>query len=481
MAISSTGIGSMLDVDSIVTQLVALERAPIAKLQSAATFMQTQISAYGQVQSLVSALRDAAAALAKPALWQKASATSSDAIALGASATGAATPGNYSVLVGQLASAQTLASAGFAAGSTVVGAGKLTLALGRWDATVTTLTPKTGTTPVVLDFTDSSTTLAQVRDRINAAGAGVIAAIVTDANGARLALTSAKTGLDDQLQVTATDAAGSPLAGGLAALQYPASGGLGLTQKQPAANAGVTINGIDIESASNQISGALDGVSLALLKSGGAAVNVSVSSDTTTQRKALQDFATAYNGLNSYLAEQTKYDDAAKVGGSLQGDSTAVGLRNRMRGLLRETNSASPVFARLADVGFDVQRDGSIKLDATKLDKGLARVGELAKLFSSVTPGNPAGSGLASRFLALGDALTKSDGTLTARNAGLQARLERNRSDQERLEGRVERTRDKLLKQYQALDARMGQLSGLSTYMTQQLTMLNNQFKASDN
>jgi flagellar hook-associated protein 2 len=474
MAISSTGIGSGIDVQSIVSQLVELERRPIASLETAATFMQTQISAYGQIQSLTSALSDAASALSKPTLWQKSSASSGDTTALTASATGTAAAGSYSVVTSQLARAQSLASGTYASSGAVVGAGTLTIDVGTWAGDLSAHTPKTGTTALTITLTDANATLAQVRDAINAAGGAVNAAIVQDAGGARLTLTAKSTGLENALRVTGT--------GSLATLAYaPDAGGTGLTQTQSAANALATVNGLAIESPSNQLGSVLEGISLTLLKTSATPVSVTVANDSGSQRKALTDFVTAYNALNTFLASQTGYDEQNKVGGSLQGDSAAVGLRNQMRGMLRQSGGTSEVFDRLAQMGFDIQRDGSIKLDNTKLDAALAQPAEMVKLFSEPADiANPARAGLGVRMKDLLSRMVGAEGPLTSRTEGLQARLKRNEKDQDRLEDRVARVEARLLKQYQALDASMGQLSSLATYMTQQLSMLNNQFAASN-
>lgn len=474
MAISSTGIGSGIDVQSIVAQLVELERRPIATLETAATFMQTQISAYGQIQSLTSALSDAAGALSKPALWQKASATSSDTTALTASATGTPAAGSYTIVASQLARSQSLASGTFASSTTVVGAGTLTIDVGTWASDLSAHTRKAGTTALTVTLTDPNTTLAQVRDAINAAGGGVNAAIVQDAGGARLTLTAQSTGLENALRVTAT--------GSMGALAYaPDAGATGLTQTQSAANALATVNGLAVESSSNQLGSVLEGVSLTLLKASATPVTVTVASDGGSQRKALQDFVNAYNALNSFLAAQTGYDEQNKVGGSLQGDSAAVGLRNQLRSMLRQSGGTSEVFDQLVEVGFDIQRDGSIKLDSAKLDAALAQPAELVKLFSEPADiANPGRTGLGVRMKDLLGRLVGSEGSLTSRTEGLQARLKRNEKDQDRLEDRVARVEARLLRQYQALDASMGQLNSLSTYMTQQLSMLNNQFTSSD-
>lgn len=464
--ISSPGIGSGLDVQSIVAQLVSLERKPIENLETAANSIQTQISAYGKVASLMSTLRDAAAALNKSTLWQGTTATSADAASVGVSSTGGAASGSYQVAVTQLASAHSLASGlpAFASASAVVGAGQMTIDLGTWNAG--SFTAKSGSTALVLDFTDPNTTLAQVRDKINAANAGVTASIVTDANGARLTLTSKATGAENALRVQTSGA-------GFAALGYdPENGVNALTQTQAAANAKATINGLAVESASNTLANVVEGVTLTLSKLTTSPVAVSVASDTTSIKTAITNFVTAYNALNAYVNDQTKYDDSTKTAGSLQGDSTAVGLRNQMRNLLRESNGASSAFKTLGDIGMTVARDGSVTVTASKLDTALANLPEITKLFTSVDNAVPGNNGLAGRWRSFADGLTGSEGLLTTRTDGLKASLKRNAAEQDRLEDRVTRIQARLLKQYTALDTQLANLNGLQSYVSAQMTAL---------
>ena len=473
--ITSPGIGSGLDVSGIVSQLVALERKPIDKLEDVASTIQTRISAFGKVQSLYSTLRDAAAALGKSTLWQQTTATASDATALSVSASGGAATGSYSVQVAKLAQAHALASAPLADATAAVGTGTLKIELGSWNADNTAFTARSGGTPVEIAIGDGDNTLQKIRDKINAANAGVTAAIVTDASGARLTLRSKETGATQALRITATDAGGAPTNSGLGTLAFdPPGGATGLTQTQAARNAEATLNGLAIASESNTLSGVLDGASITLLKeTGTTAVNVAVASDTTAMKTALTAFTSAYNALNSYLAEQTKYDESTKTAGTLQGDSTAIGLRNQMRGLLRAGSTASGAFGSLTDIGFNVQRDGSISTDPGKLEKAFAKLPELAKLFSSADDSSADKLGFGQRFRQLADQVTGSEGTLTTRNEGLKAQLKRNSDEQDRLEDKVARTQERLLKQYSALDTQMGQLSSLSTYMSSQVAQWN--------
>jgi flagellar hook-associated protein 2 len=484
MALSSPGIGSGLDVNSIVSQLVELERRPLVNLRSAATFIQTQVSAYGRVQSLVSALRDAAQGLARPSLWTQTTAGSSNPSAFTATASANAAPGSYEVQITQLARAHSLASPAFGAATDTVGTGRLTIEWGRWPEPPlgdppdpATFTVRTDKQPLVIDFDDAATTLGSVRDRINAAKAGVTASIVRDANGARLTIRSDSTGVENAVRITATDLGGAPLTAGLAAFAYPPGDpSVGMRQTQAAANALATINGLGVESSSNRFGEVIDNVSFTAMAVTTAPATLTVSNDNAAQRKAVQDFVAAFNALNSYLVDQTKYDETNKIGGALQGDSTVLTLRGQLRSLLRETGGSGLSFFDLLSRSGDAPRDGTLTLDAAKLDAALADPQKLGRLFAG---DGDALAGIATRFKQVGDRMLGTDGVLSARQDGLSARLKRNQAEQDRVNDRVERTRERLLQQYRALDVRLGQLTALSTYVNQQMTMLNNQFSAS--
>jgi flagellar hook-associated protein 2 len=323
-------------------------------------------------------------------------------------------------------------------------------------------TYKAGTGAVTLDFTDPNTTLSQVRDRINGAGLGVAASLVTNADGTvRLSVTSKNTGTKDQIELVGT--------GGLGDFSYSPGNGVGgtMTQAQAAQNAQITVNGVPVESSSNEIKGAIDGVTLKLSKESADPVKVSSATDAAAQQKAVEDFVAAYNALNSYLRDQTKYDEATKKGATLQGDSTANGLRSQMRSLLHGTNGASSVYATLGSIGIKTSTDGTITLDSSKLKTALQQPEEVAKLFSSTDDLVAGNNGFGVRFSDLIDKLTGSGGLLSNRTAGLQSKLKRNQTDQEKMEARVAATQARLEKQYQALDTRMASLNSLASYVTQ--------------
>jgi len=444
MAISSPGIGSGLDVRTIVTQLVALERRPIEQLQAQKAKLNTQLSSFGLLQSYVGNLQSAAGQLGSVDFWAKTKAGSSDATAVAVVAQDTAAAANYSIEVISLATAQSLSSApGAITDAANMGAGTLTFTV--------------GSTAVPVSIVDG-TSLSAVRDQVNAANAGVTAAIIQDSGGPRLVFTAAQTGSANAVSVAVTGASGQ-----LAALTYPG----GMSQDRPGANAAVKINGLLVNPASNTLTDVVEGLTLTLAKATTGPVQVSVGNDTAAQRKLITDFVAAYNETNRYLSAQTKYDEGTKTAGALQGDRTAVGLQGRLRSLLQQESTASATYARLSDLGLEMQRDGSIKLNDSRLDAALANPAEVARAFSSVT------TGFGVRFKALADGVVGSEGLLTSRASGLRESIARNDKNQQRLEDRVARVQERITRQYAALDTSLNRLTGLGNYVQQQITNWN--------
>ncbi|HEX6720796.1 MAG TPA: flagellar filament capping protein FliD [Burkholderiaceae bacterium] len=476
--ISSPGVGSGLDVNSIVTQLVAIERQPIVQLQSQASSLQTKLSAFGKLQSNLSALRDAASALTRTSTWSQTTGTSSDSAAVAVTTDANNLPGAYSIEVLSLARAQSNTSKTYTAATDLVGEGTIRIELGTWGVG-NSFTVKPDTTAIDIPVGPPAKSLAEVRDMVNAANAGITATVLTDASGARLVFRSTATGAANGFKLTVTDTDGNNVdTSGLSALAYdPSVGVVTMAQALAAANASALFNSVPISSASNTLSNVVDGMTLTLKKETSAAVEVTTAPDKDAIKKKIEAFVTAYNDLNKELAAQTKYDAASKTAGTLQGDSAAVGLRAALRATLRGNSSASTMFTRLADIGFDVKQDGSITLDAAKLDNGLANLGELKKLFSASDTLVPANSGFATLFRQQADQAIGIEGSIASRSEGLRERINRNEKRQAELEVRVAMTEARLRRQYTALDAQMGQLQSISSYVTQQMSILNNSTK----
>ena len=474
-AITSLGIGSGLDINSMVSQLVALESRPLTAMRTAASSLQTQVSSYGQLSSLFGALQSAANKLTGASLWTKSTATSSDDTAVAVVGGSTAAAGSYAVSVQKLATSQTVVSTtSYADASALVGSGSLTLEVGQWDLPPMNFLPQVGRTPVTLPIT-ASDTLQTLRDKINGLGAGVNAAIVTDSNGARLSLRSSSSGATNGFRLSVADGDGNNAdANGLSRFAFnPGGGSTQMEQKQAAGNAEATVNGIAVVSASNELGTVIDGMTLRLRKESFGTADIGVSSDRESVKTAIQGFADAYNTLAKAITEQTKYDPTTKVGGPLQGDSAATGLQRQLRGLLNVSSGASAVFARLADVGLQGQRDGTLSVDSAKVDSATANLTELKKAFANSDPNNSSNDGFARRYAALATQVLGSDGSLSTRTEGLRDRLTRNGEDQTRVSVRVERYQARLVAQYTAMDASLSRLNALSSYVTQQMAALN--------
>jgi flagellar hook-associated protein 2 len=468
--LSSPGIGSGLDVNGIVSQLMALERRPIQQLESSTSRYQTQLSAFGQLQSAMTTLRDAARRLTDSSNWTPSTVTSSMPFAVSATSSGSTPPGSYSVSVSRLAAAQTLSSSTYSAATDVVGDGSLTIELGRWAAGQTGFTAQAGTTPVTVTIPPGATTLADVRDAINRAGAGVTASIVNDANGARLALRSTVTGEANAFRISVAEGS-TP---GLSALAFdPSSGATGMTQTLAAANAEASINGVAVSSATNTLTDVLDGLTIKLGQVTTSPVEVTADRDTVAIRKSITDFATAYNDLVKLSREQTRFDEGSQSAGVLQGDRSAVGLLSQLRNLIGSNSGASTAFTRLSNVGLEPQSDGTLKINDSRLDSALGRLDDLRTFFSRNEAGNSQ-DGFGVLLRDFGDGTLSEDGVLTTRQSGLKERISRNADSISQLEDRLALVERRLRDRYTRLDSSIAQLSGLQDYVSQQITRWNN-------
>lgn len=221
MAISSAGIGSGLDVAKIVEQMVAAEKIPLKKLEVRAEGIQTQISTYGEIKSLTSKLGDIVSKLTRDSAWNTVDIKSSNDTISG-TMTGIAAPGTYNIKVTHLAQAQT----------TVMGGdGGIALAKDETMGAAGTIKLKMGDVEKTLDIT-SSDTLTKIATKVNEAGMGMQASVVTDVDGKeRLMLRSKETGTDKSFTVEID----------------PTLAKLGQTNTQEAKNATVSLNGVELE------------------------------------------------------------------------------------------------------------------------------------------------------------------------------------------------------------------------------------------
>jgi len=472
-SITSIGIGSGLDAAGIINKLMQVESQNLNRLRTQSDGISTTLSTVGKLQAHVSALRDKANALVSPTLWTGTTATTSDAAAVKVSTGSNAPAGSYAVQVNRLASGQTVASGAFAARNTPLGAGTLTLELGRY-AEDGVFSARSVGTPLTITLSAADSSLETVRDRINNAGAGVVAGIVQDANGARLTLRSRETGAESAFRITTTETTDDGNAAtGLSALAYDAGvADSPMRRTVTAANAEAEVNGIPVSAATNTLDNVVEGLTLNLAKTTTVPVQVEVAADAAAIKTAITDFVSAFNTVGSYIRTQTAYNEESKIGGPLQGDQGVLALQSQLRGVLNEASSASGVFGRLSDIGLALKTDGTLETKATKLDSALGNLPELRKLL--VADGNSsADSGFVRRFKRLSDATLGVQGLFDARTSSLRQRVSSLDKAQSAEEQRLQAVESRLKRQYTALDTTMSGLSALGNYVTQQIAQMN--------
>jgi flagellar hook-associated protein 2 len=466
--ISSPGIGSGLDVQSIVTQLVALEKAPLRQLQTQATSFQTKLSTYGTIKSQVEAFGAAAAKLSTSAGWSAVTATSSNAGAIGVTAAEGAPATSFTMQVSQLARAQSTASTAVATGA-AVGSGSMSIEIGQWAGT--TFTPGSAAA-VSVTINPGEDTLSEIASRINQAGAGVTATVLRDASGERLLMRSRDTGETNGFRISVTDDDGNNADGsGLSRVAFDAANPAGQTLSQSGQNALATVNNVPINSTSNRLTNTLPGMTIQLLQETTLPVEIDVSSDLEAIKANVQAFVDSYNTLSATLASATRYDEGSKRAGALQGDATAVGLQNALRGMMRSVTTSTP-FERLVDVGIELKTGGQLSIQASKMDEALSNLDGLRGLFNAAT-GDASTEGFGLKVKRFADGLLAADGLVSTKSASIQKSIERNGREQERVNDRAARVETRLLQQYNAMDARVGQLNGLSAFVSQQITLWN--------
>jgi flagellar hook-associated protein 2 len=451
--ILTNGIGSGLDIQGLVSQLVAAEGQPQqVRLDTQEARLQTKLSAIGSLRSALEGLGSALDALANPDSFRNriVSQSSTDFVSVFASQN--ASFGSYQIEVQQLATVHRLVSGPLASGDTAVGTGTLTLAIGVNGFTV--------------DIDSSNNTLNGIRDAINesALNTGISAAVVTGVDGARLILSGAETGAANQIVVTASGGDG-----GLAALSYdPGNSITNLTELEAALDASALIEGIQVASASNTITEAIDGVEISLLglNAPGETTLVTIGLDRDVARAAIDKLVESYNNLIDMITDATRYDADSGTAGPLLGDA---GLRNILFQIRREFGAlpGNETFGTLADLGITIELDGKLAVDSAALDAALTQdVAAAGALFSD------ASSGLAPRLSAMLEPYLQTGGTLDARRDGLQTSIDDITDRREALQQRLVALEQRLFRQFNALDGLLAQLQSTSGFLQQQLDSL---------
>jgi flagellar hook-associated protein 2 len=448
--LASPGLGSGLDITSLVGQLVAAERAPgelrIRRLTNQA---DTKISALGALNGVLSTLQASLGGLKTIDSFQIRRAESADRTVFTATANAAAANGTYNIEVEQLATAQRLNSAAFAAGSgAVVGTGALTLT--------------SGTNSFSVDINTSNNTLAGIRDAINTStsNTSVQASVIQAADGARLVLAARSVGAANAIRVTQTGGDG-----GLAQLVYDPGVSTTLQELAPAQDARVIIDGFTVNSTGNVVENAIEGVSINLLRANdGATFALTVSNDRAKVVENINKFVTEYNNVATKVQELRRFDPSTETVGPLLGDAMLRGIESSLRReLTARTASAVAPYDSLAAIGIRTGADGKLSVDSGRLNAALdADFSSAARLFG-------AEDGVGARLARVVDSALASEGALATRTAGLQASKKSLAADQVALDARMELVEARYKKQFIAMDQLLTSLQSTASFLTQQL------------
>lgn len=475
MTISSLGAGSGMDLSGILKALMQVEQQPLLALQRKEASYQSRISALGTLKGALSSLQTAAQSFI-PSAGQTAAnkyasfkASIADSTIASASAGTGAVSGTYSLEVSALAQTQRLTTpsstnpdGAAALASALSAGGELKIQLGS----LSNAYEYTSDAARELNITVApDSTLEQVRDAINTAAADgrVSATIINGTNGKQLVLTSAQSGLNNVIKLSGVpgldfDPADSASGSGTLS-QAAADGG------QAASNAAFTLNGIAGTSSTNSVSGVLDGVTLSLLKTNvGSPTTLTVTKDSTSAlTTSINAFVKAFNETAKSIKELGFYNAETKKSGALQGNSTLRGSESQIRNLLATKAGGSSVYQTLSDIGISLEKDGTIKLDSSKLNKAVTNdFAGVANLVSVV--GSAFKTGI--------DGLVGTTGNIAAATDSATRTIKDIGKREEALIGRLTQIETRYRKQFTSLDSLISSMNKTSNYLTQQLANL---------
>ncbi|MCK7595155.1 flagellar filament capping protein FliD [Pseudomarimonas salicorniae] len=453
--VSTVGLGSGLDIGSLVKQLVDAERAaPSAALNRREARTKAQISAVGQVSSAFSTLKAAVDKLRAGTAFEARKVTSNDTERLTATIRSGQTPalGTYTLEIDSLATAQKLQSdpTAVTAADTVLGTGTLSFTVNgaSFDVVVT----------------DSNNDIYALASAINSAAAGKVqAAVVRGDTGYSLSLTSGSLGSAGEISISQT-AGGSSLS----AFTYnPASPAPGtLTEQTPADDAVFFIDGVRRTSSSNVVGDAIDGLELTLKKAEiGKSFTVSVSEDRSGAQAAVQGFVTAYNAALGTLRKVSAYDQENNTAQALNGDAFVRSATTQLRNFISDAFRAAA--AENIKLGIDTTVDGSLEFNAATFNANLSANPNAVKALYSGE-----GAVLTRNVHAFLESVIGQDGSLVQRRTGLDTRLKSVTRDRDALDRRMLAVEDRYRKQFVALDGLLGKLNNTSQYLSQQLAGL---------
>ena len=449
MTIQFGGLATGLDTSSIIDQLMDLERRPLSLLEKDKTWLNSRLQAFTELDTKLKSFADSITNLGDAnTLLQRSIRQSSDALLTARVDSNAQAGASYQVEVVSLAQVQKSVSAGVASKTDAVfGAGTMSLTL---DGDVTAHT---------IDIGEGQNSLTGIMNAINTAGLGVRASIINDGSATpfRLVLTG-----NDPAKSFTLDATG--LTGGTVGLDLGAP-------VQQATRAHIRVDTIDIYSDSNTLTEAIPGVSLDLTKAEvGTLTSLNVGIDRDSIKATIEAFAKGYNEVVGFITSQSTMNGAK--GGVLGGDSGISTIKRRLQTMLTQPLATSGVFTALSQLGFETQKDGTLKVNEKTLNAAID--GNLDSVVSLLAGENGL-DGIAGQFQDYLGSLTDSvSGLLKGRKDSIDSNLRRLDTRITSMEMRLEKRQQMLERQFSAMESLISGLNAQSSYLSQQMTAITN-------
>lgn len=443
MAITAGGVGSGLDVEGIVSQLMYLERAPVFKLEAQNKTFETELSAYGKLKSAFSSFESAMDGLGSLDKFTIYSSTSSDTDVLTASTTSNAAQGVFNVDITRLAQNHKLGSSQTDEADTF--SGNLAVTVDGNTLTVDT----------------TGLTLSQIRDAINsdADNPGLTASIINvGSGGQRLTLTADDSGQAASISVdeTAVNNVTQAITGsalGLSTINTDENGALITTAEL---DAQFSVDGYAVTSSSNAVSDVIDGITFNLKSTGSSTLTLGRDDEAITE--SVNSFVDAYNDLWKTLSTLEK--------GDLAGDSSIRSLRNTLRNVFTQAPTGlTGSYTALIQVGVNSDaRTGELSLDAEDLKAAMANdFSGVAELFADND------QGVAYRLKDLANQLQDPGNVIDSRQEGLRSRIRYNEDQVLSWDARLELKEKAMRAKFASLDALIGSLQSTSAFLASNL------------
>ena len=429
--------GTGIDVTAIVDQIITAEQAPERLWQQQQATLTVQAASLNSLSSGVNALKDKIFALGDlSGAFAGQTVTSSQPSLVTASAQPGTATGVHTLVVNHLATVSSYYTDPVTTGSTLAH-GTFTLGVGQ------------GSNVVTID--SSNDTVDKLASYINSNNYGVTASVISDANGSRRALVSKTSGLPGDVNVTANNT------------------GLVFHKSVAGVDAGFSLDGIPLTSTTNTVSAPLPGVTLNLLgASPGTPVTISVAPDSAGITQAINDFVSAYN--SSIRSVNSQFATAADgTAGPLASNSALRSLQSSLLSDVTYSITGNNGIVNLASLGVDLQDDGTLKVDNTKLSSALSnQFTSVQNFFQSVNTGS-FGANFSSDLRSITDAGAGLLSLNLSENSAGQKQLTRQIND---LEDRLVNRRTFLISQYSQVDAMLRQYPVLIQQIQTQLGTL---------